>query len=94
VWTQLLDPARRRRLSPSQRLALAGCLFVLGQLLSDILFLAGPLYPAYGKAADQQLAGLVMMAEQTIVLGLYTGLLLREMSRASWRRGARLAATA
>ena len=79
VWTQLLDPARRRRLSTGGRLAYAGCLFVLGQLLADTLFLAGPLYPAYGSAADQQAAGLVMMAEQTLVLGLYAGCALWEL---------------
>lgn len=81
VWTQLIDPARRRRLSASQRLAFAGCLFLLGQLLSTVLFLAGPLYPAYGRAADQQLAGLVMMVEQTVVLGVFAGFLLRDVAR-------------
>ena len=71
VWTQLIDPARRRRLTTGGRLGLAAALFALGQLLADILFLAGPLYPAYASAADQQLAGLVMMVEQTVVLGAY-----------------------
>jgi putative membrane protein len=95
VWTQLLDPARRRRLSPAQRLAFAGGLFALGQLLSDVLFLAGPLYPAYpGSRADQQFAGLVMMVEQTAVLGVFAALLLRGMLRPSSRRSARLPATA
>jgi len=104
VWTQLIDPARRGRLSTSQRLAFAGALFVLGQLLSDVLFLAGPLYPAYAAqpqrllglspAADQQLAGVVMMVEQTVALGLFAVLLLRkEILRPSRRRSARLAAT-
>ena len=104
VWTQLIDPARRGRLSMQQRLAFAGALFVLGQLLSDVLFLAGPLYPAYAAqpyrlfglspAADQQLAGVVMMFEQTVALGLFAVLLLRkEILRPSRRRSARLAAT-
>jgi cytochrome c oxidase assembly factor CtaG len=53
VWTQLLDPARRRRLSAAQRLALAAGLFALGQLLADVLFLSGRLYPAYASAADR-----------------------------------------
>jgi cytochrome c oxidase assembly factor CtaG len=83
VWTQLVDPARRRRLSTPQRLALAGGLFVLGQLLSDVLFLAGPLYPAYASAADQQLAGLVMMVEQTVALGAFAALALRGFFKAS-----------
>lgn len=97
VWTQLVDPARRRRLSATQRLAFAGGLFACGQLLSDVLFLAGPLYPAYGSAADQQLAGVVMMVEQTTALGLFAALLLRGLIRSatgSSRRSARLPATA
>lgn len=97
VWTQLLDPARRRRLSPVQRLAFAGCLFALGQLLSDVLFLSRPLYRAYATGAgDQQLAGLVMMAEQTVALGTLAVFLVRELLRAtaSSRRAAPLAATA
>ncbi|HEY3921021.1 MAG TPA: cytochrome c oxidase assembly protein [Gaiellaceae bacterium] len=87
VWTQLVDPARRRRLSTGQRLAFAGCLFVLGQLLADLLFLSSPLYPAYAAqpvrllglspAADQQLAGLAMMVEQTLTLGAFAVLVLR-----------------
>jgi cytochrome c oxidase assembly factor CtaG len=97
VWTQLLDPARRRRLSAGGRLAYAACLFALGQVLADVLFLAGPLYPAYGSAADQQAAGLVMMAEQTLALGVFAAFVLRGLIRAirpSAPRAARLAATA
>jgi len=95
VWTQLLDPARRRRLSAGGRLAYAAFLFVLGQVLADTLFLAGPLYPAYGSAADQQAAGLVMMAEQTLALGVYAGFVLwGAATRLSSPRAARLAATA
>jgi putative membrane protein len=107
VWTQLIDPARRGRLSVMQRLAFAGALFVLGQLLSDVLFLAGPLYPAYAAqphrllglspTADQQLAGLAMMVEQTVALGLLAGFLLRTevlARRPSRRRAAPHSATA
>jgi cytochrome c oxidase assembly factor CtaG len=81
VWTQLVDPARRRRLSTGQRLAFAGGLFACGQLLSDVLLLAGPLYPAYGSVSDQQLAGLVMMVEQTTALGVFAALMLRPALR-------------
>lgn len=81
VWTQLVDPARRRRLSLGQRLAFAGCLFATGQLLADVLFLSGSLYPAYGSNAGQQVAGLVMMAEQTLALGAFVALSLRGMFR-------------
>jgi putative membrane protein len=98
VWTQLLDPARRRRLTTGGRLALAGAVFAAGQALSDTLFLAGPLYPAYAPSTtDQQLAGLVMMVEQTTALGVYAAFVLRDALRAtrpSSRPAARLAATA
>ena len=96
LWTQLVDPARRRRSSTGGRLALAGCVFVLGQVLADVLLLAGPLYPAYAAAADQQLAGLVMMVEQTVALGAFAAFALRETlaPTASRRRPGRLAATA
>ena len=61
-------PAAARSRSAG-RLAFAGALFAFGQVLSDVLLLAPePLYPAYGDGTaalhDQQLAGLVMMAEQ------------------------------
>jgi len=97
IWTQLVDPARRRRLSTAQRLALAGCLFACGQVLADVLFLTDPLYPAYGtSAADQQLAGLVMMVEQAVTLGACAALTIRGAFRAtaSLPRSARLSATA
>src|SRR5204862_397159 len=84
----------RAVLSTAQRLAFAGGLFACGQLLADVLFLAGPLYPAYGSSADQQLAGLVMMVEQTVALGLFASFVLRELITASSRRSARLPATA
>jgi cytochrome c oxidase assembly factor CtaG len=82
VWTQLIDPAGRRALSVGGRLAFAGVLFAFGQVLSDVLLLAPePLYPAYGDGTaalhDQQLAGLVMMAEQLLTLGVCVTLLVR-----------------
>jgi cytochrome c oxidase assembly factor CtaG len=97
VWAQLVDPARRRRLTTGQRLAVAASLFALGQALSDVLLLSGPLYPHYGAdAADQQLAGVVMMVEQTVSLGVLAAVLLGGAMRAtSLRRPAgRPAATA
>jgi len=75
VWVQLIDPARRRRLSAVRRLAFAGVLFGCGQLLGDVLFLTKPLYASYPTASDQQGAALVMMAEQTLVLGTFAALL-------------------
>ena len=86
VWTQLVDPAGRRALSMTGTLAFAGALFAFGQVLSDLLLLAPqPLYPAYGDGAealkDQQLAGLVMMAEQLLTLGTCAALLVRSTLR-------------
>jgi cytochrome c oxidase assembly factor CtaG len=80
VWMQLVDPARTGQLTVGRRVALAGVIFGLGQVLSDVLFLAPhPLYPAYADRtvrlfglsplSDQQYAGLVMMAEQLLTLG-------------------------
>jgi putative membrane protein len=96
AWTVLVDPARRRRLSIARRIAFAGALFALGQLLSTVLLLAtSPLYPAYAgqtvrlfgltPLADQQYAGLVMMAEQLATLGTCVGLLLAASLRGSVR---------
>jgi cytochrome c oxidase assembly factor CtaG len=87
VWAQLVDPARRGELRRSGRIALAVALFACGQILSDILiFSFDPLYPAYAAQderllglsplADQQLAGIVMMVEQTLTLGICVALLL------------------
>jgi cytochrome c oxidase assembly factor CtaG len=86
VWAQLVDPAGRRALSVTGKLAFLGALFAFGQVLSDLLLLVPrPLYPAYGDGAeplkDQQLAGLVMMAEELLVLGTCAVLLLRSTVR-------------
>jgi len=97
VWTLLVDPGSHRRLSVGGRVALAAALFAAGQILTDVLvFTFTPLYPfyrgAYGISAvtDQQLSGIVMMAEQLLTLGVCVALLLRPR----WRRdrAARLAA--
>ncbi|HWE80251.1 MAG TPA: cytochrome c oxidase assembly protein [Gaiellaceae bacterium] len=86
VWMQLVDPARTGRLTVGKRVAFAGAVFLLGQVLSDVLFLTStPLYPAYADRAvrlfglsplaDQQYAGLVMMAEQILTLGTCVAIL-------------------
>ena len=94
VWTLLVDPAGRGRVSVGGRIALAVALFAAGQALSDVLvFSFRPLYPAYEGAygisgqTDQQLAGLVMMVEQLLTLGTCVALLLRPR----WARRAALA---
>ncbi len=87
VWTQIVDPARRRELTVPQRVAFAAALFAAGQILAYVLiFSFRPLYPAYAAQGnrlfgwsplfDQQLAGLAMMAEQLISLGTACAILL------------------
>jgi cytochrome c oxidase assembly factor CtaG len=97
VWTLLVDPGLHRRLSIGGRVALAAALFAAGQVLTDVLvFTFTPLYPAYHGAygisavTDQQLSGIVMMAEQLLTLGTCVALLLRP--RWGRKRAARLAA--
>jgi cytochrome c oxidase assembly factor CtaG len=90
VWTLLIDPGSHRRLTVGGRVALAVVMFACGQVLTDVLvFSFRPLYPAYTGAyglsavTDQQLAGLVMMAEQLLTLGTLVALLLRPRLRAA-----------
>jgi cytochrome c oxidase assembly factor CtaG len=97
VWTLLVDPGSHRRLSIAGRVAIAAALFAAGQILTDVLvFTFTSLYPAYHGAygisavTDQQLSGIVMMAEQLLTLGTCVALLLRPRWRRS--RAARLAA--
>jgi putative membrane protein len=94
VWTLLVDPGSHRRLTVGGRVALAAAMFAAGMILSDVLvFSFTPLYPfyhgAYGISAltDQQLAGIVMTAEQLVTLGICVALILRPR----WSRRARAA---
>jgi cytochrome c oxidase assembly factor CtaG len=65
VWTVLLERTRGW-----SRFAYAVLLLVPTQLLANVLIISyRPLYPAYGSLGDQNLAGLVMMAEQFATLG-------------------------
>ena len=98
VWTLLVDPGSHRRLGVGCRVALAAALFAAGQVLTDVLvFSFTPLYPwyhgAYGLSAltDQQLSGIVMMAEQLATLATCVALVLRPRWRRS--RATRLAAS-
>lgn len=78
VWTVLLDDRR----AVGRRVALAAAMFASSQILSDVLmFTFHPLYPAYPSLRQQQLAGVVMMAEQVLTLGTLTFLLLRPRLR-------------
>ena len=74
AWTLLLDDRR----AVARRVALAAALFASSQILSDVLmFTFHPLYPAYPSLRQQQLAGVVMMAEQVLTLGTLAFFLLR-----------------
>ncbi len=84
VWTLLIDPGSHCRLTTAGRIALGAAMFGAGQVLTSVLvFSFHPLYPlyrgAYGFSAltDQKLAGVVMMAEQLLVLGTFAYLVLR-----------------
>jgi putative membrane protein len=88
VWTLLVDPGGHHRLSLGGRIALAAAVFAAGQILTDVLvFSFSPFYPAYSGAygisavTDQQLAGVVMMVEQLVTLGVLAGVLLRPRLR-------------
>ena len=84
----LIDPGSHRRLTVGGRIALAAAMFACGQVLSDVLiFSFHPIYPAYPGRTDQQLAGVAMMAEQLLTLGVLAFALLRPRMR-----GARLVA--
>ena len=102
VWVQLVDPARRRDLGFVGRLALAIALFAAGQVLADVLIFAmRPLYGSYAEQPDrllgltpledQRLAGLVMMSEQVLTLGLCAVFLFGAYGRERAARGERQA---
>jgi cytochrome c oxidase assembly factor CtaG len=95
VWTQLVDPARRGRLRRPQRVFFALAMLALSQPLVDaLLFTTGPAYSRYTGAhgisalTDQRLAGVVMMTEQLLTLGICVGLLLRPYVRERQRKPA------
>lgn len=86
LWIQIVDPARRQRLTPGRRAAFAATALVAGMVLSEVLLASGPLYPHYAGAldrpfgltyrSDQDRAALLMMAEQIATLGPAIALLL------------------
>jgi putative membrane protein len=87
AWTQIVDPARRRRLSVGQRAMFAFAMLVASGLLAEVLVALHPLYPYYvavrdrpfgwTAAQDQSHAALVMMAEQIATLGTAMTFLVR-----------------
>jgi putative membrane protein len=83
AWVQLVDPARHGRLRRPQRVFFALAMVAVSQPLVDLLLFTGPAYPRYVGAhgvsalTDQRLAGVVMMTEQLLSLGICVALLLR-----------------
>jgi putative membrane protein len=96
AWTLLVDPGGHRRLGRGGRVALAAAMFATGTVLADVLvFSFHSFYPAYTGAyglsavTDQQLAGIVMMAEQLLTLGTFVALVLRPRVRTARLAAAR-----
>ena len=81
VWTLVIDPAGHRRLTLNGRIGLAVVMLWMGQLLAYVfVFSFHPYYDVYAEQperllglsplADQKLAGVVMMVEQLLTLGV------------------------
>jgi cytochrome c oxidase assembly factor CtaG len=92
VWTLLIDPAGHGRLTVVGRIGLAAVLFWIGQLLSyPFVFGPEPYYDVYADQperlfglsplTDQKLAGVVMMLEQAVTLGVALFVLVRMARR-------------
>jgi putative membrane protein len=92
VWTQLVDPARHGRLRRPQRIFFALAMLAVTQPVVDFLLFSTTAH--YGRYAnqpdrlfglspltDQRLAGVVMMVEQLLALGICVGILLRPYLR-------------
>jgi cytochrome c oxidase assembly factor CtaG len=87
AWTQILDPARRRRLSVGQRAMFAFTMLVASGLLAEVLVATHPLYPYYvhvtdrpfgwSAGQDQSKAALLMMGEQIATLATAMTFLVR-----------------
>ncbi len=88
VWTLIIDPARHGRLTIGGRIAVAALLFWVSQALAYVTaFAFAPRYARYAEQperllglsplADQRLAAVVMMVEQTLTIGIALALLLR-----------------
>jgi cytochrome c oxidase assembly factor CtaG len=79
AWTQIVDPARRRRLSVGQRAMFAFGMLVVSGLIAEVLVATHPLYRHYlhvldrpfgwSAGQDQSRAAVLMMAEQIATLG-------------------------
>ena len=101
VWTQLIDPARHRRLTRGGKIGFALGLLALGHPVMDVLlFSPSAVYPAYADQqqrllgvstlTDQKLAGSIMLVEQLLTLGTFIAVQLVPLLR--HRSGSRVAA--
>ena len=92
VWTQIIDPSRHRRLSLAERLGYTALVFWTGQILAFVIvFSFAPLFTPYAdqpvrllglsSLTDQRLAGVVMIAEQMLTVGVAFVVLLRASQR-------------
>ncbi len=87
LWSQIVDPMRRRRLTVGRRAALAVLALATGMVVSEILLASAPLYAHYAAAhgrpfgltrtSDQTWAGVLMTVEQVATLGIAAALLFR-----------------
>ncbi|MFN8221870.1 MAG: cytochrome c oxidase assembly protein [Gaiellales bacterium] len=98
VWTLIIDPARHGTLTLGERIGVAAVLFWASQILSYVMvFSFEPFYGLYADQTerllglspltDQKLAGVVMMVEQTVTIGVAVVLLVRASRRAGVRTG-------
>ena len=82
LWVQLIDPMRHHRLTVSERIGLAVVVFAAGQILAYVMvFSYRPFYSVYARQTDrllglspltdQKLAGVVMMVEQALTIGVF-----------------------
>jgi cytochrome c oxidase assembly factor CtaG len=92
VWTLIVDPARHGRLTVGERIGVVALVFWASQLLAYVMvFATSPFYGTYADVddrllgisalTDQKLAGVVMMVEQALTLGVAFLLLLAEARR-------------
>ena len=92
VWTQIIDPGRHERLTLNERVGYTALVFWTSQILAYvILFDFRPLFSTYEEQTvrllglspltDQKIAGLVMMVEQLLTVGLAFVVLFRASRR-------------
>src|SRR5437016_14606116 len=96
VWAQLVNPAHRHRLRPSQRLGCMVAMLAFALAVGGILVATPPLYPAYAEqsvrlfgispALDQRLAGLEIIGVQVASLALCFAFLLPALRQEAARK--------